>query len=106
MSRRRSRDPAGASCLVVFVFDSMTPAVALQAPLSLGFPRQGCWSGWPFPSPWDLPNPGIKHASPALQADSLLSEPPGKQNPVKKSKCRPAAAGVLSPWRASLKGLA
>ena len=42
-----------------------------QAPLSMGFPRQQYWNGLPFPSPEDLPNPGIKPRSPALQADSL-----------------------------------
>ena len=52
--------------------------VALQASLSMGFPRQEYWSGLPFPSSWDLPNPGIEPGSPTLQADSLLSEPPGK----------------------------
>jgi len=40
------------------------------------FPRQEYWSGWPFPSPGDLLDPGIKPGSPELQADSLLSEPP------------------------------
>ena len=40
--------------------------------------RQEYWSGLPFPSPGDLPNPGIKLGSPVLQADSLLFEPPGK----------------------------
>ena len=40
--------------------------VACQAPLSMGFYRQGYWSGLPFPSPGDLPNPGIEPASPAL----------------------------------------
>ena len=53
--------------------------VALQAPLSMGFSRQEYCSGLPFPSPGDLPNPGIKPGSPALQADALSSEPPGKQ---------------------------
>ena len=43
-----------------------------------GIPRQEYWSGEPFPSPGDLPNPGIVAGSPALQVDSLLSEPPGK----------------------------
>ena len=43
-----------------------------------GFSRQEYWSGLPFPSPGDLPNPGIGPWSPALKADSLLSEPPGK----------------------------
>ena len=51
---------------------------ARQAPLSMGFPRQEYWSGLPFPSPGNLPNPGIKPGSPALQADPLPSEPPGK----------------------------
>ena len=49
--------------------------VAYQAPPSMGFSRQECWSGLPFPSPGDLPDPGIKPRSPALQADALLSEP-------------------------------
>ena len=52
--------------------------VAYQAPPSMGFSRQECWSGLPFPSPGDLPNPGIEPGSPALQADTLRSEPPGK----------------------------
>ena len=51
--------------------------VARQAPLSMGFSRQEYWSGLPFPSSGDLPDPGIKPRSPALQADSLLTEPPG-----------------------------
>ena len=54
--------------------------VALQVPLSMGFSRQEYWSGLPFSSPGDLPNPGIEPWSPALQADSLLSEPPGEQD--------------------------
>ena len=52
--------------------------VAHQAPPSMGFSRQEHWSGLPFPSPGDLPDPGIEHRSPALQADALTSEPPGK----------------------------
>ena len=44
----------------------------------MGFSRPECWSGLPFPSPGYLPNPGIEPRSPALQADSLLTEPPGK----------------------------
>ena len=52
--------------------------VAYQAPLSTGFSRQEYWSGLPFPSPGDLPNPGIEPGSPALQTDALPSEPPGK----------------------------
>ena len=49
--------------------------VARQAPPSMGFPRQECWSGLPCPPPGDLPDPGIKPESSALQADSLPSEP-------------------------------
>ena len=52
--------------------------VAHQAPPSLGFSRQEYWSGLPFPSPGDLPNPGIESRSPALEADALTSEPPIK----------------------------
>ena len=52
--------------------------VAHQSPPTMGFSRQEYWSGVPFPSPGDLPNPGIKPRSPALQADPLTSEPPGK----------------------------
>ena len=52
--------------------------VAYQAPLSMGFSRQECWSGLPFPSPGDLPDPGIEPGSPTLQTDALPSEPPGK----------------------------
>ena len=52
--------------------------VAYQAPLSMEFSRQEYWSGLPFPSPGDLPNPGIEPGSPALQVDTLPSEPPGK----------------------------
>jgi len=61
------------------VSNSATPwTVAHQAPLSMGFSRQEYWSGLPFPYPGDLPNPGIEPRSPALQGDSLLSEPPWK----------------------------
>ena len=52
--------------------------VAYQAPPSMGFSRQEYWSGLPFPSPGNLPNPGIEPRSPALEADALTSEPPGK----------------------------
>ena len=57
----------------------MTPwTVAGQAPLSMGFSRQEYWSGLPFHPPGGLPDPQIKPRTPALQASSLLSEPPGK----------------------------
>ena len=59
----------------------VTPwTVAHQAPLSMGFSSQECWSGLPCPPPGDLPNPGIEPRSPALQADALPSEPPGKHS--------------------------
>ena len=50
--------------------------VAYQASPSVGFSRQEYWSGLPFPSPGDLPDPGIEPGSPTLQADALTSEPP------------------------------
>ena len=57
----------------------VTPwTAARQAPLSMGFPRQENWSGLPFPSPGDRPNPGIEPGSPALQTNPLPFEPPGK----------------------------
>ena len=57
----------------------VTPwTVAYQAPPSMGFSRQEYWSGLPFPSPGDLPDPGIEPRSPTFQADALTSEPPGK----------------------------
>ena len=63
------------SCVPLFG----TPwTVAYQAPPSMEFSRQEYWSGLPFPSPGDLPDPGIKPGSPALQADALPSEPSGK----------------------------
>ena len=52
--------------------------VAYQVPSSMGSSRQEYWSGLPFPSPGDLPDPGIEPGSPAFQADALTSEPPGK----------------------------
>ena len=52
------------------------PTIASQAPLSVEFSSQEYWSGLSFPSPGDLPDPGIKPGSPAFQVDSLLSEPP------------------------------
>ena len=52
--------------------------VAYQAPPSMGLSRQEYWSRLPFPSPGDLPDPGIEPESPTLQADALPSEPSGK----------------------------
>ena len=59
--------------------DSVTLwTVDYNAPPSMGFSRQEYWSVLPFPSPEDLPNPGIELGSPVLQAGALPSEPPGK----------------------------
>ena len=63
------------SCVQFFV---TLWTVAYQAPPSMGFSRQEYWSWLPFPSPGDLPYPGIKPGSPTFQADALTSEPPGK----------------------------
>ena len=61
--------------------------VARQAPLSMEYSRQEHWSGLPFPSPRNLPVPGIEPATLAWQADSFLSEPPGKPNLCSKYLC-------------------
>ena len=67
------------SCVQLFA----TPwTITYQTPLSMGFSKQEYWSGFPFLSPGDLPDPGIKPRSPALQADALPSEPPGKPKNV------------------------
>jgi len=59
--------------------DSCDPwTVACQAPLSMGYSKQEYWNGLPFPSPGDLPYPGIKPRSPAWQAVSLATMLPGK----------------------------
>ena len=66
------------SCVQIFV----TPwIVAHQASLSMGFPRQEYWSGWPFPPPGDLPDPGNELISPALAGGFFYHEPPGKPFP-------------------------
>ena len=64
------------SCVQLFC--DPTDCSLHQAPLSMECPRQEYWSGLPFPSSKDLPDPGIKPRAPALQADSLPSEPLGK----------------------------
>ena len=56
--------------------------VAHQAPPSMGFSRPEYWSGLPFPSPGDLPNPGIEPRSPSFQAEALTSGSPGKPHPL------------------------
>ena len=73
------------------LFDA-TDYIAHQAPLCVEFSRQEYWSGLPLPSPEDVPDPGIKPGSPALQADSLSFEPPEK--PVKLSICTWVTPGL------------
>ena len=89
-------------CVLSHVQLFATPwTVACQIPLSMGFSRQEYWSELPFPSPGDLPNPGIEPRS-ALQADPSPSEPPGKpcflivDTLYKSYSCAPSEAGI--PW--------
>ena len=73
-------------CVCVCVCESLSRVqlfvipwtVGCQAPLSMGFPRQEYWSGLPFPSPGDLPDPGIEPTYPALAGERFTTEPPGK----------------------------
>ena len=88
--------------------------VACQAPLSMGFSKQEYWSekkskkikkklnkkywsGLPFPSPGDLPYPGIEPRSPTLQADALTSAPPGKSKHLLISWLQSPSAVILEP---------
>ena len=81
---------------------SATPwTVAYQASPSMGFCRQEYWSGLPFPSPGDLPNPGMEPRYPALEADTLTSEPPGKPFIIGNRNAKVGsqeAPGVIWPW--------
>ena len=86
------------SCLIL-----VTPwTVALQAPVSTGFSMQEYWSGLPFPSPGDLPDPGIEPWSPAFQVDSLPTESRGKPKKLTilqlKKKGNPATSRKESNW--------
>ena len=80
-NNKKEKKVKSLSCVRLFA----TPwTVAYQASPSMGFSRQGYWSGLPFPglpfpSPGDLPDPGIEPWTPAFQADALTSEPLGKQ---------------------------
>ena len=65
-------------CLVAKLCPTLCNPMDCQAPLSMGFSRQACWSELSFPSPWDLPNPGIEPWSPALAGGFFSAEPPGK----------------------------
>ena len=72
---------------------------AYQAPPSMGFSRQEYWSGLSFPSPGDLPNPGIEPRSPSLQADALTSEPPGKPSQSSNASLPAGIFFVLRLWK-------
>ena len=69
----------------------------------MGFSRQEYWSGLPFPSPGDLPDPGIEPASPAFQADALTSEPPEKAKALEKQQMQGEAFSELTLDRFCLK---
>ena len=77
----------------------VTPwTVAHQAPPSMESSRQEYWSGLPLPSPGDLPDPGIELGSPALQADTLPSEPPGKPHRLVPNRSHGAEHFTLFIW--------
>ena len=101
----------GLACLLSRIQLFATPcAVAYQAPLSMGFYRQEYWSGWPFPSPGDLRDPGIELGSPALQADSLLLMSPNPWTSDSEGKNLPAMQEICDQslgWKDPLeKGMA
>ena len=113
MHSRQIGQPCWMHLLHVCVLSRFSPVrlfvtlwtVAHQAPVSMEFSRQEYWSGLPFPSPGDLPDPGIKPMSLALQAGSLPSEPPGKpKNTVTQHKsrsggwCAEMRVTSLGPW--------
>ena len=72
--------------------------VAYQAPPSMEFSRQEYWSELPFPSPGDLPNPGIEPRSPTFQADTLTSELPGPQQSTDTVKSKPMIFQIIT-WQ-------
>ena len=77
----------------------VTPwTVAHQAPLSMEFSRQAYWSGLPFPTPGDLPNPGTEPRSPTLRTDSLPSDAPGGLIYSFRGSCRKWGASHMSQW--------
>ena len=92
------------SCNLAKLFATLW-TIACQAPLSMGFPNQEYWSGLPFPPPGDLPDASIEPRSPALQADSLPSKPPGKPGnagPCFPLQTRAYRMGVSFVWTTSL----
>ena len=76
--------------------------VAYQAPLSVEFSRQEYWGKLPFLSPRDLPDPGINPRSPALQADALPSQPPGKPMDIKISPILGADTFLIELYKAGV----
>ena len=87
-------------CPVMSDYFATPWTVACRAPLSMGFHRQAHWIGLPFPSPGDLPNPGIKPASPLSASGFFTTEPLGKPQwiPIIMIKLTVRSAGYLS-WR-------
>ena len=71
---------------ILYQLSYQVSPVACQAPLSVEFPRQEYWKGLPFPSPGDLPHPGVVPGSPALPAETSPSEPSGKDIEDKENK--------------------
>ena len=101
ISRQESRKMLGMYLVAWLCLTLATPwTAAHQAPLSMGFSRQEYWSGLPFPSPGDLPNPGNERSSPALQADSVPTEPlgPGKISVTGNSFCLRTPPRALCSW--------
>ena len=84
----------------VWLCNPMDCSLPGQDPLSMKFSRREYWSWWPFPSPGELPNPGIKPGFPTLQADSLPPEPPGKCWRFDAFKLRCWRRLLLVPWTA------
>ena len=78
--KRLSSSSSSSSHYIVSDCFATPCTVAHQSPLSMGFSRQEYWSGLPFPSPGDLPNPGINATSPALADGVFTTEPPRKPN--------------------------
>ena len=77
---------------------------SLASPLSMEFSRQEYWSGFPFPSPGNLPESGIEPGSPALEADALTSEPPGKPHAAAAAKSLQSCLTLCNPIDSSSPG--
>ena len=85
-------------CVLSPVWLSETPwTVACQASLSMGFPRREYWSGLPFPSPGNLPDPGIEATYPALAGGFFTAEPPGKPTGIIRASDKNTDSGTSLP---------